>query len=274
MLEQVHSADAELRHPIPFLAEAFFDLRHAPRVAWRLFVRNMQARYRRAWLSYIWLLLPSIGTTLVWTFVQSRRIIVIEPTGMPYPVFAFAGTVLWQTFIDALSAPLQQLNAGRQMITRSRVPHEALILAGLYEVGVNTLARLVVLAGVMAAYGVSAAVWSLAALVGVAAIALFGTTLGILAAPLGLLYDDVQRAILMITGFWFFLTPVVYPVPAGTIMRLNPLAPLIDTTRLWITGQAAGGGPLMVMFLLTLAVLGPAWLFQRLARPHVVARLG
>ena len=273
-MENVHNADAELRHPVHFLSEAIADLRHAPRVAWRLFVRNMQSRYRRTWLSYVWLLLPSAGTTLVWTFVQSRRIVGIESTGMPYPVFVFSGMVLWQTFVDALNAPLQQLSAGRQMITRSRVPHEALILAGLYEVGANTLARLVVLAALMVAYGVTAGTWSLLGVLGIASLALAGLTLGIIAAPLGLLYDDVQRAILMITGFWFFLTPVVYPLPAGSIMWLNPLSPLIETTRLWLTGHAADGGTLLAMSILTLAVLVPAWLFQRLARPHVVARLG
>ena len=127
MIENVHSAASELRRPAHFLAEAVGDLRRSPPVAWRLFLRNVQARYRRSALSYVWLLLPSIGGTLVWVYMQSRRIVGIEPTAVPYAVYVFSGTILWQVFVDALNAPIQQLTAGRQMITRSRVPLEALI---------------------------------------------------------------------------------------------------------------------------------------------------
>ncbi|HEX6159961.1 MAG TPA: ABC transporter permease, partial [Thermoanaerobaculia bacterium] len=72
---------------------------------------------------------------------------------------------------------------------------------------------------------------------------------------------------------WFFLTPVVYPAPAGGLMRFNPVTPLVETTRQWLTGPAPLGG-FAVVTGGTAAALVVAWLFQRLARPHVAARLG
>src|SRR5687768_3447043 len=129
MSEIVYSSSAELQHPLRFFAEAGRDLRRSPSVAWMLFRSSVQARYRRAWLGYLWLLLPTAGTTLVWVYVQSRNLIRISPTDVPYPVYVLSGTILWQVFAEALNAPLQQLAAGRQVITRTRVPHEALILA-------------------------------------------------------------------------------------------------------------------------------------------------
>lgn len=273
MADTVYTSEPELRHPLRFLSAAWLDLRRSPAVAWRLFLSNVQARYRKSWLGYLWLLLPTIGTTAVWVFLQSRRIVSIAPTQLPYPVYVLAGTVLWQVFVDALNAPLQQLAAGRQVITRTRVPHEALILAGVMEALLNAAVRLVVLAAVMIAYGVTAGPLLLLVPIGIAALALLGLAVGLLAAPAGMLYDDVGRGIALLTTFWFFLTPVIYRAPDTGLLRLNPVTPLLETTRAWLTsGRAAEGFALVTG--LAVAVLVGAWLFQRLSRPHVVARLG
>lgn len=271
MSETVYTADAELRHPSRFVAAAAHDLRQSPAVAWRLVRSGVQARHRRTWLGYLWLLLPSVGTTLVWSYVQSRRIVNIPTGAVPYPVYVLTGTILWQLFVDALNAPLQQLAAGRSLITRSRVPHEALILAGLFETLFNFVVRLVVLVPVLFVYDVPPRASMALLPAGMAALALLGLALGIALAPLGLLYDDVSRGITLVTGLWFFLTPVLYP--ARGVMHWNPLTPLVDASRGWLLGGAADSRFALV-FALTIPLLLAAWLLVRLARPHVVARLG
>jgi lipopolysaccharide transport system permease protein len=273
MSEIVYTPASELRHPQRFLADAFADLRRSPGVAWRLFRSNADARHRRTLLGWLWLLLPTIATTMIWVYVQSRRIVAIEATEVPYAIYVLAGMVCWQTFVDALNAPLQQLTAGRQTIARSRVPHEALILAGVFDVVLNCIVRLIVLAAALFVFRVSITASVLLMPCGLAALATFGLALGIFAAPLGMLYDDIGRGLLMVTSFWFFLTPVIYRTPAAGIVRLNPVTALLDTTRAWMTGgHAANGFALVTTF--SLAMLIVAWLFHRLARPHFVARLG
>lgn len=274
MTETVTTSGSELLHPARFVREAAADLRHSFAPAWQLFRRNLQVRYRRSWLGYVWLLLPTVGTTLVWVYIQSRRIVDVAPTDVPYPVFVLAGTILWQVFVDALNAPLQQLSASRQLITRSRVPHEALILAGTFEVLLNCAVRLLVLAAVLAVFRVAIGPAILLVPLGIAALLLFGLALGLIAAPLGLLYDDVSRAITLVTGFLFFLTPVIYRTPSAGILRFNPLTPLLDTTRAWLTSGVVRSGGFAIVTAVTLAALLMGWLFERLARPHVVARLG
>ncbi|HEX6639577.1 MAG TPA: ABC transporter permease [Thermoanaerobaculia bacterium] len=273
MTETVYSSDAELRHPARFLADAGDELRRSPAVAWRLFRSSVQARHRRAWLGYLWLLLPTLGTTAVWAYVRSRGLIETGATAVPYLVYALSGTILWQVFADSLVSPLQQLTASRQLITRSRVPHEAFILAGVFDTLLNCAVRLLLLACVMLAFGVPVGREVMLVPFGIAALALLGVTLGLFAAPLGLLYDDVGRALTMLAGFWFFLTPVVYPTPTRGLLRFNPVTPLLETTRQWLTS----GAPLGRFVAVTsgaAAALVVAWLLHRLARPHVVARLG
>ncbi|MEP6571900.1 MAG: hypothetical protein ABJD11_04365 [Gemmatimonadota bacterium] len=273
MIDTVYRSESELRRPLRFLGEAIADLRTSPAIAWQLFRSNLRARYRRAWLSYLWLLLPTLGTTLVWVYVQSRQLVGIAPTGIPYPVYVLAGTILWQVFAESLAAPLQQLVAGRMLITRSRVPHEALILAGVFEVLLNCAVRLVVLAAVLVWFGLGAGPTLLLVPIGIGGLALLGLTFGLLVLPAGILYDDVGRAITLLTGFWFFLTPILYRASSQGLLRFNPVTPLLVATRAWLTAERAPSNLAPVM-ISSFAILIFAWLFQRLARPHVVARLG
>ncbi|HEY0026531.1 MAG TPA: ABC transporter permease [Allosphingosinicella sp.] len=269
----VYTAEPELRRPAAFLAAAAGDLRAGLPIGVRLFRSNLQARYRRSRLGYVWLLLPALGTAALAAFIQSRRIVAVAPTELPYPLFVLAGIILWQLFGEALNAPMQQLNAGRQLITRSRVPHEALIAAGALEVLLNAGIRLLVLLVAFAWFGIAFSPAMLLVPLGVVALAVLGLAIGMLLAPIGLLYDDVGRGLTLLLSFGFFVTPIVYPIPAGSPLRFNPLAPLIETVRhgiagagaapgFWIVG--AGGAVLLVL----------AWLFYRLARPHFLARLG
>jgi lipopolysaccharide transport system permease protein len=78
----------------------------------------------------------------------------------------------------------------------------------------------------------------------------------------------------MATGFWFFLTPVVYRAPDSGILRFNPVTPLLDTTRAWLTSSATSTDGFVLVCVTAMILLIFAWFLQRLARPHVVAPLG
>ncbi len=274
MSDTLYTPESPLRHPRRLFGDAAADLRRSFGVAWRLFRSNVQARHRRAWLGYLWLLIPTIGTTAVWWYVSSRGIIGVAAGDLPYPVHVFTGMTLWQVFTDALNAPLQQLTAGRQVITRSRVPHEALILAGVYEVLLNCAVRLLGVAVLFAIFAIPVTASIALVPIGILALLLLGLALGLFAAPFGMLYDDIGRAIALGSTFLFFLTPVIYRAPASGLLRLNPVTPLLDTTRAWLTSSGAMNGAFAIVTAAALIALCLAWILNRVARPHVVARLG
>lgn len=275
MEEVVYSADSQLRSPGALAAGIRSDLRVAPPVAWHLFLRRLQAGYRQSWLGYLWLLLPPLATAAAWVYLNAARVLDVGSTELPYPVYVLAGTLLWQVFAEALGSPLQQLSSSRAILTRSRIPHEALLLAGAVEVLFNFAVRLLVLAPVALWYGVRAGPGLLLAPLGVASLLLLGFAIGLLLTPVGLLYQDVPRGITLAAGIWFFLTPVIYPPPAaGAAGAPNPVAPLLVTTRRWLTGGPAEPAPgFLPVLAVALLCLGVAWLGYRLARPHLVARL-
>ena len=273
MGETVYSAAPELRRPARFVAAGVRDLRAGLPIGWRLFRSNLQVRYRRSWFGYVWLLIPALGTAALAAFIQARRIVAFAPTELPYPLFVLSGIILWQLFVEALNAPMQQLQAQRQLVTRSRVPHEALVLAGLFELLLNGAIRLVVLAAALLLFAIPFAPAMLLVPAGMAALAVLGLALGLMLAPLGLLYDDIGRGLTLLLSFGFFLTPIVYPIPPGSLLRFNPVAPMIETVRHWLAGGAPAAGFYLVAAT-GAALLVLAWLFYRLARPHFVSRLG
>jgi lipopolysaccharide transport system permease protein len=273
MGETFYSAAPELRRPARFLAAAVSDLRASLPIGWRLFRSNLRVRFRRSWFGYVWLLVPALGIAALSAFIQARRIVSFAPTDLPYPLFVLSGIILWQLFGEALNAPMQQLQAGRQLITRSRVPHEALVLAGLFELLLNAAIRLAVLVAALVAFALPFAPSMLLVPLGFVTLAVLGLSIGLLLAPIGSLYDDIGRGITMLLSFGFFLTPIVYPIPADSPLRFNPVSPILGTVRNWMDGAGpapgfyavpAGGAALLVF----------AWLFYRLARPHFVSRLG
>ena len=280
----LNAAGSELRFLRRFVDSIWSDLRVSPAVAWRLFRRSLQASYRQSWLGYFWLLVPPLATTATWIYLNAAGILKVGQTELPYPLFVLTGIVLWQVFADALQSPLQQLTSARSILTKSRIPHEALLLAGVIEVLFNFAVRLLVLLPVFIWFRSS---WNMKFLVpavlltpfGIFALLLLGFSIGLLLTPLGLLYQDVQRGLNLFAVFWFFLTPVIYPpITSGktfSLLSLNPVTPLLDTTRQWLTsGLVTVPREFVFVVTLTVPILLFAWVLHRLARPHVVARLG
>ena len=70
-----------------------------------------------------------LANAAVWLFLNGSGIVTPGDTGLPYPVYVFAGTMLWSVFMDAANAPLQQTTAAKPMLAKINFPCEALILS-------------------------------------------------------------------------------------------------------------------------------------------------
>jgi lipopolysaccharide transport system permease protein len=240
--------------------------------------RGLQARHRQSLLGYAWLPAPALALALTWVYLDRAGLVRFGDTGIPYLAYVLTGVLLFQAFTEALQAPLRRLTEARHVLTKARLPHEAWLAAAALDVVFNLLVRLVVVAVVLAAAGTSLRAEILLAPLGMAALLALGFAIGLAIVPVGLLYEDIGQALTLVAGFWFFLTPVVYPWPTqltgDTLVAVNPVTPVLVTTRAWLTG-AAGAEPVQLAAVGAgaIALLVAAWIVYRLARPHLVARL-
>jgi len=277
--EVIYTPDSHLRKPGKLIRDMFSDLAKSKELAWRLFMRNISAMYRQTMLGYFWAFLPPIATTLVWVFLNSQKIVSMGDTRIPYPVYVMIGTLLWQVFLDALNSPLRLVTSSKAMLAKVNFPREALIIAGIYEVFFNLLIRAVLFIIILICFKVAVPLTFLFAPIGILSLIMLGLMFGILLTPLGILYQDFGKGIMIITSLWFFLTPIVYPpptsFPANMITKLNPVSPLLVTTRDWLTiGSVEHLSGFIIVTVITFILTLMGWIFYRISMPHLIARLG
>jgi lipopolysaccharide transport system permease protein len=275
----VYSPQSALHDPVYLFREMALDVWTSRGLAWRLFLRDVSARYRQSALGYAWALLPPIVTTLTFVLLSRSGVLSAGRTGMPYPVYVITGTLLWQLFADAMGSPIKTVTAAKVMLSKINFPREALLIAGVLDVLFNALVRMVLLVAAFAAYRIVPPASAPLALLGVAAILCTGFTLGLLLTPLGLLYTDIGQALTLMLSFWMLLTPVVYNPPSGgaldLLTKINPVSPLIVVTREWLTtGTASQLVPAAAVTGTALVFLIAAWVLYRLAMPILVERMG
>jgi lipopolysaccharide transport system permease protein len=277
--ETVYTPQSAIQDPQRLIRSMLHDLVASKDLAWRLFLRNIRSQYRQTMLGYIWAFLPPLAITFAFVFLNSQGILTIGSTSMPYPLFVVIGTVLWQSFTDALNAPLRIVESSTVMLARINFPREALLLAAAGEVLFNFLVRLILLGGVLIYFQIEPHTSMLLAPLGVFILIWFGFTLGIFLVPFGLLYRDIGQGLGIVTLFWMFLTPVVYPTlssgPLAPLIAMNPVASILNLTRDWLAAGIFYFPPTFwILPAATFILFVFGLLLFRLSMPHLIARMG
>ena len=274
----VYTPDSSLRNPAKMIREMFGDIAASRELSWRLAVRDICAHYRQAFLGILWAFILPLANTLTWIFLSSTGIVAVRETALPYTVYVFTGTMLWAILMDAMNAPLQQINAARGMLAKLNFPREALIVSGLYQALFNATIKIVLLLGALLIMGVYPG-WSLLLFpLGVLSLVLIGTSIGLLILPVGMLYTDIGRALPLLMQFLMYVTPVVFPMPkegwAANLFRINPLTPIILTTRDWLTNFPPEFlGYFVLVNVIAILLLLFVWVIYRLSMPILIERM-
>lgn len=275
----IYTPKSAIRHPGKLLREMFRGLFASRELAWRLFVRDFSARYRQSILGYLWAFLPPIVGTFTFVLLNQSGILNVGNLSIPYPAYVMVGTLLWQVFADSVNSPIKTVTAAKSMLAKINFPREAILISGMLEVLFNFIIRLVLLVAIFIYYGIVPPVTAPLALIGVFAIFCLGFMIGVLLTPFGILYTDIGQALTMVLSFWMLFTPVVYTPPTSGLLAgltfINPVSPLIVTTREWLAvGVASNFSPALIVFLVTLVLLFAGWILYRLAMPILVERMG
>ncbi|MBE9189242.1 ABC transporter permease [Gloeocapsopsis crepidinum LEGE 06123] len=276
--ETFYTPESMLRHPLRLFRLMWRDLLASRELAWRLMVRDLSAQYRQSLLGITWAFLPPIIMAAGFTLAGEANVINVGATDLPYPAYVMFSTALWQTFVESLNGPVQAVTLAKPMLARVNFPREAIILAKVGEVFFNFAIKLVLIVALFIWFQIPTHWTVILAPVALIHLIMLGTFIGTLLAPLGVLYQDVSKGLTIITGFWLFLTPVIYPVPNegifGSLVKLNPVTPLLVTTReLATTGVVSDAHQFWVVSVMTIFGLLLTWIGFRIAMPYVIERV-
>ena len=260
------------------LTDSLKDIRQSRFLSYQLAKRDIQAQYRQSYLGIIWAFVTPLATAFVWIFLNSSGTVLLTDTGIPYPVYAFSGTLLWSVITEAINSPMSSTNSAKGILSKINFPKEALVMSGILKLLFNSSVKVILLLIFIFFYGVGFN-WSLLLFPFVLFAGIFfGTTLGLFITPLGILYKDIGKMITFGLQFLMYVTPVVYAIPKSgimkTVMEWNPFTPIILTARDFAVGMPPA---YLTYFFIVIACCIPlffiALIFYRISIPILVERM-
>jgi len=247
-------------------------------LAWRFFLRDTRAAHRQSLLGYLWLVLPPLATTLVWVFLNKSEVVQIDSGAIPYPLFVLAGTILWAAFNGAIMAALGVVGDARSILSKVNFPHESLVYTAFLKSLVDALIPAVLILPALWIYHIPMHAGILLFPVSLVAALLLGLAIGLILVPIASLYSDVGRGAQLALRFGFFVTPVIFPLPAmglaRSLMSLNPLSSIIISGRAWLTESGEAMPTVFLGVLLgSFLMIAIGLVFFKVAMPHLIERL-
>jgi lipopolysaccharide transport system permease protein len=114
--------------------------------------RDIKIRYKQTVLGIAWVVLQPSSITLAFS-IFFGRLARVPSDGIPYPLFAFCGLLPWQLFVHALANSGNSLIANERLVTKVYFPRLVIPLSAAFSGLIDFVFGLVVLAGLMAYYG-------------------------------------------------------------------------------------------------------------------------
>ncbi|MCR4413064.1 MAG: ABC transporter permease [Thermoguttaceae bacterium] len=255
----------------------FGELWRSRDLLWMLTARDLKVRYRQAVVGAAWAVLQPVLTMVI--FGVLFGLLGRKPAAgdAPYLVTAYCGLLPWHLLATSLSQATASLVNDRHVITRVYFPRMLLPMASVVAALVDFGIAAVVLAGLMAWFGIAPtlALVTLPGFVLLAVLVALGA--GLWLSALNALYRDIGYTVPFLLQVGFFVSPVVYETAAlvperwRLVYSLNPMVGAIEGFRWALLG---GPAPPMAMLGVSMAVaaaflLGGMAFFRRVE--HVIA---
>jgi len=204
-------------------------------VAYRLVLKDIKESYSGSVLGFVWDLLDPLILAGIFYYLMQTRLISAEGLGMPASVFVVYGMMLYQTYTESITLSMDLMNRSKNLLNHLNIAPEALVISVAYRVGFNSLFRI----GVMLVFSIMAGVFSpigfLKFIVLFPLMIIWGMAPGLLLAPFNTIYKDVGRIVRLIIVPLRFLAPVIYAIPAGTMLDklqvINPVTMILVNLR-------------------------------------------
>jgi lipopolysaccharide transport system permease protein len=249
----------------------------AYRYLWWYFASNtIRDLYRKSVFGWAWLLFRVAGPVGLSSLIFGG-VLNVPSQGVPYFLFFLCGTTTWVLFERSLLVVTRSIERNRRLITKVYFPRLILPMAAVAPALLYlTILLIVTIVSVVILHqrnGVWYITISPRLLVSVAAILLsllFAIAVGLWTSVLQARYRDIRYGLRYFMPFWFYFTPVIYPlehIPEKWrwVVAINPMVPIVELYKWGTIGQGSvsprGLATSFALIMLTL-VLG-MWFFNR-----------
>ncbi|HXG87663.1 MAG TPA: ABC transporter permease [Vicinamibacterales bacterium] len=238
--------------------------------------RAFKTLYSRTQLGWLWLLIRPLAPLAAGAIIYGG-IMAVPSFGIPYFLFLLSSSIIWMLFDGPLGWGTRGLELNRHIIIKLYFPRSVLPMAtmapGLSDPMVLSGLLILSLVGYAWVDGTSYLAWHSGLLllpvpIVLALMLAFGIALW--TSVWQARARDTRFVLGYITGFWFFFTPVIYPlsiVPSEYhwLMWLNPLTSIVESFR-WSLFRIGVLSPLSLLttWLTAMSVIVSGfWYFNR-----------
>lgn len=226
---------------------------------WLLSARDLKVRYATSFLGYLWSVLDPLVMSLIYWFVFTQ---VFERTvgEQPYIVFLIVALLPWVWFNTSVSDFTRAFRRDSRLVRSTAIPRSIWVNRIILSKGAEFLFSMPVLA-LFALFSGATVGWNLLwfpVAILLQTVLLVG--LGLLVAPLCVLYTDLERTTALILRALFYASPVIYsvsdlPAPFDTIGAFNPLSGIFTLYRVGFFPDQWQTTPILISVVMSFAIL-------------------
>lgn len=235
--------------------------------------REFQLKYRNSLLGAAWNVLNPLAQILVYTLIFAQ----VMPARLPgveaywgYGIHLCAGIFAWGLFAEILGRCQTIFLDNANFIKKLNFPRICLPVIVVLNALLNFAVVLVLFSVFLLCVG-SFPGWVVLSAIPVLLVQLcFAVGLGIVVGTLNVFFRDVGQLFTIALQFWFWLTPIVYPLdilaaPVRALVAWNPLTPVILAwQRIFVTGAVPHWETLGWPFVAGMVLCFAGWrLFRR-----------
>jgi ABC-2 type transport system permease protein len=241
---------------------------------WLLSARDLKVRYATSALGYLWSVLDPLVMSAIYWFVFTQ--IFQRTVGHePYIVFLITALLPWVWFNSAVSDFTRAFSKDARLVRSTAIPRSIWVNRIVLSKGVEFLFSLPVLAlFIVFSRPVVEFNWGLLLFpVAMALQVVLLVGLGLLIAPLCVLWSDLERTTKLILRALFYASPIIYgvsdlPGVFETLAAFNPLAGIMALYRVGFFPGEWDPWVISVSAAMCFAFLGLGLIvFRRLERP-------
>ena len=202
--------------------------------------RDIKVRYKQTLMGVAWVVLQPLLTMLIFTVVFTR-FVKLDERAIPYPLFAYAGLLLWTFFSVSVTSGTNSLISNTSLVTKVYFPRAfipaAAVGAGLLDLSVGAVPLLA-----LALYYRVHVTWGLLLLPFFVLLgAMLALSVGMISSALTVRYRDLRHALPFLLQLWMFASPVLYPLDLVTprwrwAFAANPMTGVLEGFRAALAG--------------------------------------
>ena len=248
---------------------------------WLLSSRDLKVRYSTSLLGYLWSVLDPLVMSAIYWFVFTQ-VFNRDVGEEPYIIFLISALLPWVWFNASVSDFTRAFKKDARLVRSTAIPRSIWVNRIVLSKGIEYLFSLPVLVlfivvnmfveldpgrTVHVGWGI---LWMPVAML-LQTVLLIG--LGLLIAPLCVLFVDLERTTALVLRAMFYATPIIYNVTDlpgifQTLGAFNPLAGIMMLYRMPFFPDQWNPFTLAISALMSVLILGlGVWTFRSLERP-------